>query len=168
MVTMHGGSIVARSAGLGQGSEFIVRLPLSERDAEQPAAVSAPALPAAASSVLVVDDNPDITETMTLLLQAWGYRTLSATDGEAGLALVEAHRPDVVLMDLGMPRMDGYQLARRIRALPGGNAMTLIAVSGWGQAADLARSREAGIDQHLLKPVDPARLREMLERSDLA
>ena len=168
MVTMHGGSIVARSAGVGQGSEFIVRLPLSERDAEQPAAVSAPALPAAASSVLVVDDNPDITETMTLLLQAWGYRTLSATDSEAGLALVEAHRPDVVLMDLGMPRMDGYQLARRIRALPGGNAMTLIAVSGWGQAADLARSREAGIDQHLLKPVDPARLREMLERSDLA
>jgi CheY-like chemotaxis protein len=74
----------------------------------------------------------------------------------------------VVLMDLGMPRMDGYQLARRIRALPGGKAMTLIAVSGWGQAADLARSREAGIDQHLLKPVDPARLREMLERTVLA
>jgi CheY-like chemotaxis protein len=145
-----------------------VRLPLSERDAEQPAAVSAPAAQAAASSVLVVDDNPDITETMTLLLQAWGYRTLSANDGETGLALVEAHRPDAVLMDLGMPRMDGYQLARRIRALPGGKAMTLIAVSGWGQAADLARSREAGIDQHLLKPVDPARLREMLERTVLA
>jgi len=167
IVTMHGGSIVAHSAGLGQGSEFIVRLPLSERDAEQPAAVSAPAAQAAASSVLVVDDNPDITETMTLLLQAWGYRTLSANDGETGLALVEAHRPDAVLMDLGMPRMDGYQLARRIRALPGGKTMTLIAVSGWGQAADLARSREAGIDQHLLKPVDPARLREMLERSVL-
>ncbi len=168
LVTMHGGSIVARSAGLGRGSEFIVRLPLSERDAEQPAAVSAPALPPAASSVLVVDDNPDITETMTLLLQAWGYRTLSATDGDAGLALVEAHRPDVVLMDIGMPRMDGYELARRIRALPGGNTMTLVAVSGWGQAADLARSREAGIDQHLLKPVDPARLREVLERSVVA
>ena len=167
LVTMHGGSIVAHSAGLGQGSEFIVRLPLSERDAEQPAAVSAPAAQAAASSVLVVDDNPDITETMTLLLQAWGYRTLSANDGETGLALVEAHWPDVVLMDLGMPRMDGYQLARRIRALPGGKAMTLIAVSGWGQAADLARSREAGIDEHLLKPVDPARLREVLERRAL-
>jgi CheY-like chemotaxis protein len=125
-------------------------------------------LPAAASSVLVVDDNPDITETMTLLLQAWGYRTLSATDGEAGLALAEAQRPDIVLMDIGMPRMDGYEMARRIRALPGGKAMTLIAVSGWGQAGDLARSREAGIDEHLLKPVDPARLREVLERSVVA
>jgi CheY-like chemotaxis protein len=104
---------------------------------------------------------------MTLLLQAWGYRTLSAVDGAAGLALVEAQRPDVVLMDIGMPRMDGYELARRIRALPGGKAMTLIAVSGWGQAADLARSREAGIDEHLLKPVDPARLREVLERRAL-
>jgi CheY-like chemotaxis protein len=71
-------------------------------------------------------------------------------------------------MDIGMPRMDGYELARRIRALPGGKAMTLIAVSGWGQAADLERSREAGIDEHLLKPVDPARLREVLERSVLA
>jgi len=170
LVTMHGGSIVARSAGLGQGSEFIVRLPLSERDAGQPAAVPAPApaLLPAASSVLVVDDNPDITETMTLLLQAWGYRTFSATDGDAALALVEAQQPDVVLMDIGMPRMDGYELARRVRALPGGIAVTLIAVSGWGQAADLARSREAGIDEHLLKPVDPTRLREVLDRSVLA
>jgi len=168
LVTMHGGSIVARSAGLGQGSEFIVRLPLSERDAAPPPAVSAPAVPPEVLSVLVVDDNPDITETVTLLLQAWGYRTLSAVDGAAGLALVEAQRPDVVLMDIGMPRMDGYELARRIRALPGGKAMTLIALSGWGQAADLARSREAGIDEHLLKPVDPARLREVLERRALA
>jgi signal transduction histidine kinase/ActR/RegA family two-component response regulator len=168
LVSMHGGSIEARSAGTGQGSEFIVRLPLSERDVPQQAAVLAHAAPPAALSVLVVDDNSDIIETMTLLLQDWGYRTLSATDGEAGLALAEAQRPDIVLMDIGMPRMDGYEMARRIRALPGGKAMTLIAVSGWGQAGDLARSREAGIDEHLLKPVDPARLREVLERSVVA
>ncbi len=167
LVTMHGGSIVARSEGLGKGSEFIVRLPLSEREAASPAAIPAPVARPAALSVLVVDDNPDITETMTLLLQAWGYRTLSSTDGAAGLALFEAQHPDVVLMDIGMPRMDGYELARRIRALPGGKAVSLIAVSGWGQAADLARSREAGIDEHLLKPVDPTRLREALERCAL-
>ena len=167
---MHGGSIVARSEGLGKGSEFIVRLPLSERGAVPPLAVSPPpplAQPAALS-VLVVDDNPDITETMTLLLQAWGYRTLSATDGAAGLALVESQHPDVVLMDIGMPRMDGYELARKIRALPDGKAVSLIAVSGWGQPADLARSRDAGIDEHLLKPVDPTRLREALDRCALS
>jgi CheY-like chemotaxis protein len=168
LVTMHGGSIVARSEGLGKGSEFIVRLPLIERDAAPAVALSPQAAPPAALSVLVVDDNPDITETMTLLLQAWGYRTLSASDGAAGLALVKAQQPDVVLLDIGMPRMDGYELARQIRALPGGKAVSLIAVSGWGQPADLARSREAGINEHLLKPVDPTRLREALERCALA
>jgi len=168
LVTMHGGSIVARSEGLGKGSEFIVRLPLIERDAVPAVTESRQAPPPAALSVLVVDDNPDITETMTLLLQAWGYRTLSASDGAAGLALVKAQQPDVVLLDIGMPRMDGYELARQIRALPGGKAVSLIAVSGWGQPADLARSREAGINEHLLKPVDPTRLREALERCALA
>jgi signal transduction histidine kinase/CheY-like chemotaxis protein len=167
LVTMHGGSIVARSEGLGKGSEFIVRLPLIERDAAPAVTLSQQAGPPASLSVLVVDDNPDITETMTLLLQAWGYRTLSATDGAAGLALVKAQRPDVVLLDIGMPRMDGYELARQIRTLPGGKAVSLIAVSGWGQPGDLARSREAGIDEHLLKPVDPTRLREALARCAL-
>ena len=112
----------------------------------------------------MVDDNPDVVETTLMLLQAWGHRTFSAQDGASGLALLASETPDAVLMDLGMPRIDGFEMARRIRQLPGGKAVKLIAMSGWGQPADRERALAAGIDEHLVKPVDPARLRELLDR----
>jgi CheY-like chemotaxis protein len=114
--------------------------------------------------ILVVDDNTDVVETTSMLLQAWGHRTFTAHDGASGLALVMSQTPDAVLMDLGMPRIDGFELARRIRELPGGQAVKLIAMSGWGQPADRERALAAGIDEHLVKPVDPVRLREVLDR----
>ena len=115
-------------------------------------------------TILVVDDNPDVVETTSMLLQAWGHRTVNAHDGASGLALVAAEAPHAVLMDLGMPRIDGFEMARRIRELPGGKNVRLIAMSGWGQPADRERALAAGIDEHLVKPVDPTRLRELLNR----
>jgi len=169
LLSLQGGSISARSPGKGEGSEFTVRLPLRHRgpaggmrSAQLGAQVGAPGRPGL--EILVVDDNPDVVETTSMLLQAWGHRTFSAHDGASGLALLASETPHVVLMDLGMPRIDGFEMARRIRELPGGKDVKLIAISGWGQPADRERALAVGIDEHLVKPVDPARLREVLDR----
>ena len=174
LLALQGGSISASSPGKGEGSEFTVRLPLHHRGAGGSTRSDTPGEQAnnqankqAGTSrleILVVDDNPDVVETTLMLLQAWGHRTFSAHDGASGLALLASETPDAVLMDLGMPRIDGFEMARRIRQLPGGKAVKLIAMSGWGQPADRERALAAGIDEHLVKPVDPARLRELLDR----
>jgi two-component system CheB/CheR fusion protein len=114
-------------------------------------------------SVLIVDDCADTTCTMSMLLKAWGYATHVAGDGHSALALAEEHRPDVVMIDIGMPGMSGWDLARQLRQRPGGAAVTLIVISGHGQPHDRERSYEAGCDVHLIKPVEPSELRRLLE-----
>jgi PAS domain S-box-containing protein len=166
LVEMHAGSLDARSEGPGRGSEFEVRLPgfvTEVRRDDRPPAVEGPAPGGSCGRVLVVDDNIDSAESTALLLRLWGLDVQTATDGLAGLELVSAFRPHCVLLDLGLPRVNGYDVARQIRALPGvGDGVMLIAVTGYGQAEDRERSRQAGFDHHLTKPVDVDQLRGLL------
>ncbi|WP_434382424.1 ATP-binding protein [Melittangium boletus] len=175
LVDLHGGTIEARSEGVGRGSEFIVRLPLSEGPAT-PTASPSPASPAPAPvpesapppstrRILVVDDNVDAADTLAELLQTWDHTVWQAHDGHAALKAAEEHRPDVVLLDIGLPGMDGYEVARRLRAGPLGPGLTLVALTGYGQASDRSRALEAGFDKHFVKPVDIDGLENFLRRS---
>jgi signal transduction histidine kinase len=162
LVGLHHGSIEVHSAGPGMGSEFIVTLPLE--------VVQAPATPASAArpagslgrSVLIADDNSDALETMVALLEMEGHTVHSASDGRQALALAQQHQPEVAILDIGMPGLNGNEVAARIRASDWGQTMTLIALTGWGQAEDRARSGAAGFDHHLTKPVDFDRLSDLL------
>ena len=157
LVEMHGGSVRATSAGLDEGSTFIVRLPLIAPAAAEPAAPAPHALEAGPANdlrVLVVDDNVDSAESLAQVLRLLGYRTRSAHDGQDALEIARAWRPAVVLLDLGMPGLNGFDTARALRAQPDGPSRTLIALSGWGQHEDRRRSSEAGFDHHFVKPVD--------------
>jgi CheY-like chemotaxis protein len=162
LVDLHGGTIEARSAGPGQGSQFVVTLPVpQETTAVQQA--SAAAHPAAAPlRILVADDNADSAESLAVLLRLAGHEVRTAHDGEEAFALAESFRPDVALLDIGMPHTNGYDLARRLHAEPWGKDIVLIAETGWGQEDDRRRTREAGFEAHLVKPVDSARLMALL------
>jgi signal transduction histidine kinase len=166
LVEMHGGTIEASSAGLGRGSEFVVRLPVaaeSRRAEEAPPAMSvAVKAEAPARRVLVVDDNRDTADSLSVLLRLMGHEVQTAYDGLEAVAAAAAFAPGLVLLDIGLPRINGYEAARRIREQPGGREITLIAVTGWGQDEDKRRSREAGFDLHVTKPLDPAILRTLL------
>jgi CheY-like chemotaxis protein len=168
LVQMHGGGIEARSAGLGRGSEFMVRLPLAGASGQSPDTgepVRRPALdgsPGAGLRILVADDNRDAADTMALLLEAMGHSVRHVNDGEAAVQAAAAFNPQVVLLDIGMPKLNGYEACRHIRAQEGGAAMKIIAITGWGQPEDRLNSGDAGFDQHLVKPVDPAVLAELL------
>jgi len=155
LVTMHGGTVQAVSAGEDCGSEFIVTLPLS---VETPAAPLAAKLPSASvlphRRVLVVDDNLDAARSLGRLLRILGVEVEVSHDGASALALMQTFRPAVVLLDLGMPKMDGYEVARRIRNDPAFADVLLIAVTGWGQQQDRERTAQAGFDHHLVKPAD--------------
>ncbi|WP_322032836.1 ATP-binding protein [Paraburkholderia sp. J76] len=165
LVEMHGGAVSASSPGLNAGSTFSVRLPLSIC-AEEPATASAQAYAKPngkpARRILIVDDNQDAASSLTELLEQWGHTVATAFNGEDGLRKAANFRPDVALLDLGMPGMDGFEAASRLRALPGGAQMKLIAVTGWGQEHDRERTRAAGFDRHLLKPIDFAALELLL------
>jgi PAS domain S-box-containing protein len=167
LVELHGGSVVAKSAGPGQGSEFVVRLPI---DASALHASSIPSAvvadegqrPASARHVLVVDDNADAASSLAALLNLDGHEAHVAHSGSSALEAVQRRRPDVVFLDIGMPDMDGYEVARRLRAQPGADGLTLIALTGWGQEPDRQRARAAGFDHHLTKPVAPDALHALL------
>lgn len=169
LVKLHGGSVEARSPGPGQGSEFLVRLPVaSSAPADDPMhdpPRQAEASPGARHGrrILVADDNVDAAESLSLLLQASGHEIRTVYDGAAAVEEVQRFRPDVVFLDIGMPRMNGYDAARAIRALPGGRDVVLIAITGWGQAEDRRKAAEAGFDHHLTKPADPEVLHRLLE-----
>ena len=167
LVEMHGGRISAHSAGPERGSEFVVRLPASpeiatEPVAEPPAAAVAPARPTR-RRVLVADDNVDAAQTLALLLSADGHDVRTAHDGIEALALAETWQPEVALLDLGMPRLNGFELCRKLRQQPWGAALLVVAVSGWGQEQDRQRTAEAGFDVHLVKPVRHEMLCQLLE-----
>jgi signal transduction histidine kinase len=157
IVRRHGGEIEARSPGRGKGAEFIVRLPL----VNAPAAAetkAADASPPVRRRVLVVDDNVDAAQTLAQFLRLTGHRVESALDGEAALRIAEILHPDVAFIDLNMPRMDGAEVARRLRLTPWGRKARLVALTGMGQQADIERTREAGFDEHITKPADLQRL----------
>ncbi len=165
LVEMHGGSLDAFSEGEGRGSEFVVRLSLSE-SVPDPGRGPCPAGVAGEVSsprrILVVDDNRDSADSLAALLRLRGHDVRTAYDGPSAVESVGAFGPEVVLLDIGLPGMDGYDVAGRIRQAPGGSRLLLIAITGWGQQEDLRRSSEAGFDAHLVKPVDPRVLRQML------
>jgi CheY-like chemotaxis protein len=162
LVEMHGGTVEAHSDGLGLGSEFVVRLPVVEEAALPPSkAVAAPAA-APRRRILIVDDNQDSADSMALLLQNAGHETHTAHDGLEAVAAAERLLPHVVLLDIGLPALNGYEVCRRLRQLPGGKDMMVVAVTGWGQDGDRRRSREAGFDTHIVKPVDPDALTRLL------
>jgi len=165
LVELHGGEVSAYSEGENTGSEFVVRLPVS---AAKPAGHDSQPAPAAAAgvvrrSVLVVDDNIDAMQSLTLLLEMSGHQVYQASGGVEGLALAARHHPEVAILDVGMPVMNGYELARNIRATDWGRPMQLIALSGWGQSEDRRRAREAGFDHHLVKPVSFEALSNLID-----
>ncbi|HEV7505369.1 MAG TPA: ATP-binding protein [Thermoanaerobaculia bacterium] len=165
LVELHGGSIVAHSAGLGQGSELIVRLSVSTAPARaqsQPGAEKDP-LSGAQRRILIADDNLDSVEILSMVLEHVGYQVQTAHDGLEAVRAAAAFLPEVALLDIGMPRLNGYEAARRIREQPGGWDIVLVAITGWGQEDDKRQAREAGFDHHLTKPVDPAELQKLLE-----
>jgi PAS domain S-box-containing protein len=163
LVEMHGGSIEARSAGQGHGSEFVVCLPVLVGPAhtETPGPATTQDLPRG-RRILVVDDNEDAAVSLTMLLELTGHETYMAHDGVSALEAVERHRPDVALLDIGLPRLNGHEVCRRVREQPWGKDIVLIALTGWGQEEDRRKSREAGFDGHLVKPVDHNALMELL------
>jgi PAS domain S-box-containing protein len=168
LVHLHGGSVQARSEGPGKGAEFIVRLPLRA----EPAIIDAASLSredgkhaGTPRRVLVVDDNQDAAHALRLLLETDGHDVMVAADGAAGLALAREHRPDVVLLDIGLPTLNGYEIATRIRADPSLEGTVLVAVTGYGQMHDRARASASGFDHHLVKPVEFRALQELLRET---
>jgi CheY-like chemotaxis protein len=159
LVEMHGGDVAASSAGAGQGSEFELVLPLSVHqqavDEAQPDVT-----PRLSCRVVVIDDNRDAANTMAMLIESLGGHAAVAYDGDSGLREALAHRADVVLLDIGMRPVDGYETCRRIRQAMG-DAVKVVALTGWGQLADREKAAAAGFDAHLTKPADPEALRQL-------
>jgi signal transduction histidine kinase/ActR/RegA family two-component response regulator len=165
LVELHGGSVEAHSDGPGQGSEFIVRLPVAaevQGAGPQGAAGGTESMVSAARRILVVDDNRDAADSLGLLLRLMGNEVRTAHDGLEAVGAAAAFRPDVVLLDIGLPKLSGYEVARRIREQEGGKDKLLVALTGWGQDEDRRRSREAGFDHHMTKPVEFDALQKLL------
>jgi len=165
LVAMHGGTVEARSDGLGKGSEFVVRLPLLLEPPRSPQAMTGQRERVDCGPrprILVVDDNRDSADCLAMLLRMTGHDVRAAYDGLEALESAAQFQPDVILLDVGMPRMNGYEAARRIRQQSWGQGTVLIAVTGWGQDGDRQLSRDAGFDHHMVKPVDPAAMLKLL------
>jgi len=166
LVHMHGGTIEARSEGRGRGSRFTVVLPsVDSTESAAPAAqsVATPVADSVGKRVLVVDDNRDSAESLALYLQLMGYTVYTAHDGDEALSAGANLHPDAVLLDIGLPGQNGYEVARSMRATSWGRTLLLIAITGWGQEDDKRRARESGFDVHLTKPVDPGAVADLLQ-----
>ena len=171
LVEMHGGTVEARSTGLGQGTEFVVSLPVSSEppktqaeepvDAKQAAETSQPSQ----RRILVVDDNQDSADSLVMLCELDGHQVHTAYDGLEAVEAATSLQLDVILLDIGLPGLNGYEAARQIRSQPRNQDLMLVALTGWGQKEDRERSEEAGFDAHLVKPVDFNALRKLLAKS---
>jgi CheY-like chemotaxis protein len=164
LVEMHGGTVEARSEGPDQGSEFIVRLPII-KELSQPSNVSISVFGAAVSPkrrILVVDDNHDSAISLGMMLRLTGNEIQTAHDGLAAVEIAEKFGPDMILLDIGLPKLNGYDVCRRIREQPWSKGIVIVALTGWGQEEDRRRSKEAGFDQHLVKPVEIDALQRLL------
>ena len=169
LVELHGGKVNASSEGPGRGSRFDVKLPLaagsgavSEPLCERGESGAAHDAPGGELRILIADDNQDAAGTLAILLEMMGHQVRQVNDGAAAVAAAAEFDPEVVLLDIGMPKLNGYEACRAIRQLPGGKAATVVAITGWGQPGDLRASQDAGFDQHLVKPFDPALLTDLL------
>jgi PAS domain S-box-containing protein len=168
IVELHGGTVEAFSEGLGSGAEFIVRLPALASAGEQPLDKAPNRVPVAAPAdarslrILIVDDNMDAADSIAMLLSMEGHETRAVHTARAALLAVPDFKPEVVLLDIGLPEMDGYEVARRLRAQNGRHRMRLVAVTGYGQPADRRRAHAAGFDEHMVKPVEPTVLQDFL------
>ncbi|MGH8589828.1 MAG: ATP-binding response regulator [Gammaproteobacteria bacterium] len=164
LVKLHGGTVEVHSGGLGQGSEFMVRLPILVETATPPPpepTVSEPTL-TTPRRILVVDDNRDSAGSLAILLELTGNETHTAYDGLEAVEAAATFRPDVILLDIGLPNLNGFEAARKIREQPWGQGMVLVALTGWGQEEDRRRSEEVGFNAHMVKPVDYAALTKLL------
>jgi len=170
LVEMHGGSIEAHSNGIGKGATFTVRLPILEvPQSEKPESLnSMDALepPAVKHRILVADDNRDVVESFQIMLRILGHEVQTALDGLEAIEKAEQFRPDVIVLDVGMPLLDGYETASRIRQRPWSQDVVLIAVTGWGNENDKLRSTAAGFNVHLVKPVDATTILDALDQMD--
>ena len=165
LAALHGGRIEAHSAGLGKGAEFVLSLPCVDVEPEAEQRKARPEMRSCGGlRVLVVEDNVDAAEGLMMLLEVFGHDPSHASDGAAALAAVQAQAPDLMLVDIGLPELDGYEVARRVRAIPGLRELPLVALTGFGLEEDRRRALSAGFDHHLTKPVDPSRLRTLVAR----
>lgn len=165
LVNLHGGSIEALSEGTGHGSEFVVTIPCRASSTTRPTPLSPklePKTAAVCRKILVADDNQDAANTLAMLLRLAGHEVRTAHGGEAALTLASTFAPEIALLDIGMPDLNGYEVAKRLRLTDCGAALRLIALTGWGQDEDKRRAQDAGFDHHLTKPVDPQRLDALL------
>ncbi|GAA3947065.1 PAS domain S-box protein [Allohahella marinimesophila] len=165
LIDLHGGSITAKSEGSDLGSEFVVRLPLDRRREREaaPEIEKQPAETLESMRILVVDDNTDAAHVTAMLLDMWGHEVRTAHDGTAALEMADSFMPQVVLLDIGLPLMDGYEVATRLRSQPAFSRILLVAMTGYGQEEDRRLSRNAGFDEHLVKPVEAQVLRDLIE-----
>ena len=167
LVEMHGGRVEARSDGPGKGSEFVVRLPVvREVNESAPAQVVDQVNKPSARRILIVDDNRDSADSLGMLLSMMGNKVYTAQDGLEAVGAAAAFQPDVVLLDIGLPKLNGYEACRRIREQEGGERMLLVALTGWGKEEDRRRSKEAGFDHHLTKPIEFDALQKLLAESN--
>jgi PAS domain S-box-containing protein len=163
LVDMHGGTVEARSAGTGAGAEFTIRLPLITQDREDCTEVGDEAhVPLTSHRILIVDDNTDAAGSLAVLIRMQGHEVRVAHDGISALDTARAYRPSLIFLDIGMPGMDGYEVARRLRGMPGLQHTVLAALTGWGQQEDRRRSEAAGFDHHLVKPLEIHVLEDLL------
>ena len=167
LVELHGGRVEANSEGPGNGSEFVVRLPVvGDTSKPQESGGAADASGGSTLRILVVDDNRDGADSLSEMLTRMGNETRTAYDGEEGVNVAGEFRPDVIVLDIGLPKLNGYEACRRIREQSGGKNVVMIAASGWGQPEDRRRAFAAGFDHHLVKPVDPQDLMKLLAGVD--
>ena len=169
LIEMHGGSVEARSKGLGHGSAFMVRLPVASSGPGAPVTeliAERPVVPPSTGAlrILVADDNQDAAAALAMLLEMMGHTVWQAHDGEAVLEGTSDFDPQLLLLDIGMPKLNGYDACRQIRIAPGGVDRTIVAITGWGQSNDLLASKKAGFDHHLVKPVDPHLLLDLISK----
>jgi PAS domain S-box-containing protein len=162
LTELHGGTVEAISEGLGRGSEFILTLPMVAGNAVDTPMAAAQGFTPIGRRVLVADDNQDAAESLSMILEMAGHEVRVVHDGLAALSAAQSFRPDTVLLDIGMPQMNGYEVARALRREPWGTGITLVALTGWGQERDRQKAMDAGFDHHLTKPVDPDALEALL------
>ncbi len=163
LVELHGGTVEARSGGLGQGSEFIIRLPIaSPHQSSPPSALASTRLAPPRRRILIADDNRDAADSLAVLLELAGHDVRVAHSGRSALSLAHTFCPDAAILDIGMPDMNGYDVAHSLRREPWGMRIQLIALTGWGQDADRERAMEAGFDHHVIKPTHPDRLLDLI------
>ncbi|MBA2355983.1 MAG: response regulator, partial [Acidobacteria bacterium] len=163
LVDMHGGTVEARSAGVGAGAEFTIRLPLITQDREEWTEVGDTAhVPLTSHRILIVDDNTDAAGSLAVLLRMQGHEVRVAYNGISALDTARVYMPALIFLDIGMPEMDGYEVARRLRGMPSLEHTVLAALTGWGQQEDRRRSKAAGFDHHLVKPLETHVLENLL------